>query len=617
MSCPLAGRDFFRHILTGSARVDSRGEFERSIGDFFAQLWAMYNARAQPSASEGTIVVMVAKLFLAARAGIFALLVVTLGGGSAVQGQLSELSAAQKPAAPSPSATAADALGRETPRGTLLGFIRAAQDEREWSIEYFQPPPKGHRETPAEEQELATQLFTVLNATFPASALSSVSNDPDTRGDDPLSRDELRIGGARGLSESFPITLVRLQDARGARLWFISRQTLDRVPEVYDSLRFPRLEKNLPAYLVKNRLLGMPAWQWLAIILFAPMAMGLGWALALAGRATWQVVRRLRGLPPLPPRPLRRFGPGAMLLAVIIHYSFVALIGTSLLYRQYYQGIIRVLLAFAVYWAILQVTHWVFRGIAQRLTERGRLAERSLISLTRRVLDVMIFVAISLTVLRWMDVNVTAALAGLGIGGLAIGLGAQKTFENLLGGISILTDKAVVVGDSCKIGDRAGTVEDIGLRSTKIRTEDRTVVSIPNGTVATATLENYRFRDKILCKQLLRFRYDLSPDHLRYALAQLRDVLVQHPKVEEATARVRVMRFGENAMEVELYAYILERDYAIFLATQEDLLLQVMDTLERTGATVALPSQTTVVTQDSWVNPEKAAAARKAIDKSR
>jgi MscS family membrane protein len=245
------------------------------------------------------------------------------------------------------------------------------------------------------------------------------------------------------------------------------------------------------------------------------------------------------------------------------------------------------------------------------------LAERSLISLTRRVLDVVIFVAITLIVLNWLDVNVTAALAGLGIGGLAIGLGAQKTFENLLGGISILTDKAIVVGDSCKIGDRAGTVEDIGLRSTKIRTEDRTVVSIPNGTVATAILENYRFRDKILFKQVVRLRYDLSPDHLRYVLVQLSDVLIHYSKVEESTARVRVVRFGENAIEVELYAYILERDYGAFLAAQEQVLLLVMETLERTGGAVALPSQTTMVTQDAWVNPEKAAAAHKAIEQSR
>ncbi len=134
--------------------------------------------------------------------------------------------------------------------------------------------------------------------------------------------DEIKVGGTRGLSEGFPITLVRLPDARGVKLWFISRQTLDRVPEVYDSLRFPRLEKDLPAYLVRNRPLGMPVWQWIAIILLAPIAMALGWALALLIRTIWQLARRVRGLSPLPPQPIRRFGPGAMLLAVIIHYWF-------------------------------------------------------------------------------------------------------------------------------------------------------------------------------------------------------------------------------------------------------------------------------------------------------
>jgi MscS family membrane protein len=566
------------------------------------------------SLEDVTVLKALAKSFSATQARILVLFLASLAGVGFASGQVSSLLPTAKPPSSQPSSPT-DPLGRDTPRGTLVGFVHAAQDESERAIEYFQPSPKGRRQTPAEEQELATQLAAVLNARFPASALGSINNDAEGRGDDQQPRDEIKVGGTRGLSESFPITLVRLQD-RGVKLWFISRQTLDEVPEVYDSLRFPRLEKGLPTYLVRYRPLGMPAWQWIAIILLAPIAMAFGWALALLIRTVWQLARRLRGLTPLPPQPLRRFGPGAMLLAVIIHYRFVAEIGTSLLYRQYYGRVILVLLAFAVYWAVLQVTHWVFRGIALRLTERGRLAERSLVSLTRRVLDVAIFLVIGLIVLNAMDVNVTAALAGLGIGGLAIGLGAQKTFENLLGGISILTDKAIVVGDVCKIGDRAGTVEDIGLRSTKIRTEDRTLVSIPNGTVATATLENFRFRDKILCKQTIRLRYDLSPDHLRYVLEQVREVLVQHPKVEESTARLRVMRFGEYAIEVELYAYILERDYPTFLGTQEDLLLQVMETLERIGGAVALPSQTTMVTQDAWVNPAKAAAAQRAMGRS-
>ncbi len=499
----------------------------------------------------------------------------------------------------------------------MIGFIKAAQDESETATDYFQPPARNRRSTPEEERELAAQLLSVLNARFPPAALDSISRDPLGGGSEGQPQHQISIGGTRGLSETFPITLVRL-DLQGNKLWFISRQTLDQVPVVYDSLRFPRIEKELPGFLVKNRPLGMPLWQWIAIILLAPIALAFGWAVALLARVCLGLVRRLRGRPPLTDEPRRRFGPGALLLAVLIHYYFVYFIGASLLYRQYYRQVIWVCLAFAFYWAATRITNRISRDISERLTDRGRLAERSLVSLTRRVLDVLIFIILGLYLLKSLfDVNVTAALAGLGIGGLAIGLGAQKTFENLLGGISILTDKAVVVGDPCRIGDQRGVVEDIGLRSTKLRTEDRTVVSIPNGTVATTILENFRLRDKILCRQSVRLRYDLSPDHVRYVLAEIHEVLMRHAKVEEATARVRLLRFGENAIEAEIYAYILERDYGEFLATQENLLLQVMEALERTGGAVALPSQTTMVTQDQWVDPEKAAAAQKAVEKSR
>ena len=524
---------------------------------------------------------------------------------------------------PAPTAPAANApvdplgLGRETPRGAIVGFIRMAQDQNERAAEYFQAPMKGHRVTAEEDQELVKQLYDVLNTTFPASALSSANADSEGRGEDQRPQDEVTITGKSLIGKSLPVTLVREEDVHNVKLWFISRKTLSAVPEFYESLQWPALEQKIPGSLVRNRPLGMPLWQWIAIILFIPIAAALGWVIALALRTVFGRYRQYRGLQELAPRPLKHFGPGAMLVAIVIHYLFVLWIGASIQFRQYYRYFWIVVLSIAGYWAITRVTHWIFRGIAMQLTERGRLAERSLVSLTRRVLDILIFVVVVLVALSSMDVNVTAALAGLGIGGLAIGLGAQKTFENLLGGISILTDKAIVVGDPCKIGDRAGTVEDIGLRSTRIRTEERTVVTIPNGTVATANLENFRFRDKILCRQLVRLRYDLSPDHVRYVLAQIREVLAKNPKVEASTSRVRILRFGDYAVEVEIYAYILERDWGNYLAAQEALILDVLDTLDRTGGALALPSQATIVTQDAWVNPEKAAAAKQAIESGR
>ena len=548
---------------------------------------------------------------------ICALLVLGVASAAIVEAQTTPLLPAPA-TAPSakPAAEPADPLdlGRETPRGTVIGFIKAAQSENYGvAIQYFET----RRASVEREQELAQQLLAILNARFVGS-LDSITNDPTGRQDGGPPGDRVVVGGTRGLSESFPLYLVRVDVSRGAKVWLISRQTLDQVPEVYDSLRFPQLEKRLPKFLVKTRPLEMPLWQWIAIVLFAPIALLLGWLAALLLRLCSRRIRSALGLGVQSSDRLRRWGPGVILGAVIIHYYFVYLIGASILYRQYYRYLLLILLAVAFYWAITRVTYWISVRMWNQLTSRGRYAERSLVSLTRRVLDVAIFFLIAFVVfnnvLNW---NLTAALAGLGIGGLAIGLGAQKTLENMMGGISILVDRAVLVGDACKIGDQRGIVEDIGLRSTKLRTEERTLVSIPNGTVATAILENFRLRDKILFRQTLRLRYDLAPDHVRYVLDQLRQVLLRHSKVEEVSARVRLLKLGENAIEVEIYAYILVREYREFLAVQEELILRAMDVVESSGAAVAVPGQTTMVTRDTWIDPQKAAAAQKAMEKSR
>src|SRR5260221_7834272 len=173
----------------------------------------------------------------------------------------------------------------------------------------------------------------------------------------------------------------------------------------------------------------MPLWQWIAIVLFAPVALLLGWLAALVLRFCSQGIRRALGLATQPAEPLRRFGPAAVLGAVIIHYYFVYLIGASILYRQYYRNLLLILLSFAFYWALTRVTYWISVRMWNQLTSRGMYAERSLVSLSRRVLDVAIFFLIALLVFKnVLDWNLTAALAALGIGGLAIGLGAPKTF---------------------------------------------------------------------------------------------------------------------------------------------------------------------------------------------
>jgi MscS family membrane protein len=512
----------------------------------------------------------------------------------------------------------ADPLGRETPRGTVMGFVNAAQDENySVAVQYFQPASGRRRAKTEDEQDLAAQLLAVINQKIPASSLESLSRDPQGRLDDGLPPNQELLTGVRETSNSFSIQLIRVDDDRGGKIWFISRKTLDTIPESYDSLQFSDLEKRLPSILTKNRLLNMPFWQWIAILIAIPVAVTTGWAVSLIPRLALRYYRKKNASAVLPPMRLFHIGPGTLLLSAFIHYILVFLIGASIVYRQYYRHILWAFLAVAAYWLITRITRDISARIISRLTASGRMGERSVVSLARRGLEVLAFVIIGLIVLSSLGVNVTAALAGLGIGGLAIGLGAQKTFENLLGGITILTDKALQIGDACRIADQHGTVEDIGLRSIKLRTEERTVVTIPNGTVANVVVENFRQRDKILFRQMVRLRYDLAPDHIRYALQELRVTLKQNNRVEDASSRVRLVRFADSGITVEIYAYILVRDYSEFLVHQEAILLGIADTLERTGALVAFPAQTAVITKDPGIDLEKEKAAKAAIEKTR
>ena len=156
----------------------------------------------------------------------------------------------------------------------------------------------------------------------------------------------------------------------------------------------------------------------------------------------------------------------------------------------------------------------------------------------------------------------------------------------------VISDKPVNVGDVCKVGEFFGTVEDIGIRSTRIRTLDRTVVSVPNGQLASMILENFAERDRIRFHHTVGLGRQTTADQLRYVLAQIRRLLDAHPKVDATSARTRFIRFSGASLDLEIFAYVLESEQPAFLAIQEDLLLGIMDIIDTSGASIAAPALT-------------------------
>ena len=203
-----------------------------------------------------------------------------------------------------------------------------------------------------------------------------------------------------------------------------------------------------------------------------------------------------------------------------------------------------------------------------------------------------------------MGISVAPLIAGLGVGGLAVALAAQHTVENFIAGLVLFADKPVRIGDFCQCGEHRGTVEQIGLRSTRIRRIDRTVVSIPNSEFAKARLANYSGRDKILLQTVLGLRYETTPDQLRHVLAALRELLTNHPRIQAESVRVRFTGYGAYSLDIEVFALVETADWATFLAIQEDVLLEVMDVVTGSGCGFAFPSQTHYMATDSGVDAE-------------
>ena len=534
--------------------------------------------------------------------------VLCVAAGVFTFGQAGLAQALQPPALANSTPAVTDPLGRTTPSNAVLGFLKTAQaGDYTIAAQYLQ---MGAARRQAEGEQLATKLKFVLDHAF--SGNLNRYNQPEGTPQESVALGRQKLGTMSAGDVEVDLDLVRVADPSAGKIWLISADTLAKVPELYDQVQARQVESKLPSVLVKHQFAGMPLWQWAAMLLAIPTAAGLGWIVLYIFEIPLRWWARRRGQ--LDVASWRSVsGPAWLLAGTVIHQIVVVYLRMPLLPRHYYFQVTSIALILSATWIVWRFVRWSLWRVRARALARGHAGTGSLMLLGERILKFVIFVLGILAVLGNLGFNMSTALAGLGIGGLAIGFGAQKTIENLFGGVSVLGDEVFRVGDVCRFGDRTGVVEDIGLRSTRIRTDERTLVAIPNGTVATINLENLSRRDKILFKTSLGLRPESKADHVRWVLSEIRKLLYSHPKIETQSVRVRLTDIAGTALNVEVFSYILTRDFNEFAAVREDLLLRIMDVIEDSGGGLALPAQTLYLSRDSGVEKQKAENAVKKI----
>lgn len=367
------------------------------------------------------------------------------------------------------------------------------------------------------------------------------------------------------------------------------------------------------------RVLTLALWQWVGLLVLVVVAYIASWlASALVVRVARPVVRRSR----------TSFAEGLLLLeASVAPMRFglaVALFAAGTLVlplppavRELCLALQRTAATLAVTWLLLRVVDILAGAASERLRVRGQDVAATMVPVGGKAAKAAVLGLAVLAVLQNLGVNITGILAGLGIGGLAVALAAQKTVENVFGGLSLVLDQPVRVGDFCRFGDRVGTVEEIGLRSTRVRTLDRTVVAVPNAEFVTLHLENFSRRDRLRLTATLGLRYETTPDQLRDVLVEIRSMLYAHPRIDPAPARIRFVGFGAYSLDLEIFAYVGTTDHDDFLAVREDVYLRIMDIVAASGTGFAFPSQTTYLATDGGVDGTKAREAEARVRDAR
>jgi MscS family membrane protein len=278
-----------------------------------------------------------------------------------------------------------------------------------------------------------------------------------------------------------------------------------------------------------------------------------------------------------------------LLLATLIRLLLTKLT-LPFLARQFWSTVALLIAVAACIWWLLLLS-----GSAERFLVKRRpslTGSASVLRLLRRLIDGIVLFSGLMFILYHFGINVTAALAGLGVGGIAVALAAQKTLENVIGGVSLIADQAVRVGDFLNLGDVQGTIEEVGLRSTRLRTLDRTLVSLPNGQISNMKLETISARDKFWFHPVIGLRYETSSAQLQSVLANVRELLRHHRRIDPQSVRVRLIRLGACSLDVDVFAYASAHDWNHFLEIQEQLLFDILDIVEKAGTGIAFPSQT-------------------------
>lgn len=505
-----------------------------------------------------------------------------------------------KPAEPAhrlnPGLPPAGELQRATPREALLGFWEAASaGDFLQAAHYLDLDSWPVAEQASRGPLFARRLFLVLLRKGWVEA-EKVSNLPSGTPEEGLPEDRERLARIEVQGRAVDLLLADTYDPNIGHVWRFASETLQELPLLYRKFGYGILGDRAPGFVFSHSFWGLMLWQWLALALmlffgfFLTKWLGrglvhLGERLLTRGAPAWVhvVASALRG-------PL---GLWLWVGVLFLGISYLGLPGEA---RRLFVLLWRLLTLVAFCWFAFRLLERVFGRLREEAQQKSSLF-LGFLPIFHRMSRAFLLVLALLFALHILGVPVATALAGLGIGGVAVAFAAQKTLENIFAALAIAADRPFQVGDTVRIGGLLGTVEDVGLRSCRLRTLERTLVTVPNSMVVGGEVINLTARDRMLFNPTLALTYSTKPEQLRRILQAIRAYLATHPRVVQEGVRCRFRRFGDSALEVEVFCWLATRDWEEYLALAEELNFALAEIVAREGAEFAFPSRTVYLVQ--------------------
>ena len=264
-------------------------------------------------------------------------------------------------------------------------------------------------------------------------------------------------------------------------------------------------------------------------------------------------------------------------------------------YRRLFTAAYQTIFIVLISWSIVRLVDLLKATMLKYAEKTPSRLDDQLIPLVARTLKVLVILVAASLVLQSLGYSVTGLLTGLGLGGAALAFAAKDTLSNFFGAVQIFVDRPFMVGDWIEAGDLEGVIEDINLRSTRIRTFAKTLITVPNNVLANMAINNWSAMPKRRVKQIIGVTYSTTSEQMKKAVEGIRRILKEHPGVDQEFFLVYFRDFGASSLDIFVYYFTKSTVWAEYLEVRQDVNLKIMEYLESIGVEIAFPSQSVYV----------------------